>query len=154
MKESSPSHQSAAAALPGPCFCGNLRRATRVVTRVYEEEFRGVGLTGSTQLAVLRAVSRVGAMRQRDLGETLWIDETTMTRTLRPLLAKGWIQLKEGQDKREKMVSLTKSGQRQIELALPAWERAQARLKRVLPAGLWDAMMESLPVVAQAGERA
>ena len=154
MKDS-PANLPEPAPLPaGPCFCGNLRRATRVVTRVYEEEFRSVGFTGSTQLALLRVLSRVGTMRQRDLGEALGVDETTLTRTLRPMLAKGWLQLKEGDDRREKLVSLTEGGRRQIVLAQPAWERAQARIKGVLPAGLWDSMMESLAVVAKEGERA
>jgi DNA-binding MarR family transcriptional regulator len=153
VKDSTPDIQKVAA-LPGPCFCGNLRRATRTITRVYEEEYRSVGLNGTTQLVVLRVLSRVEAMRQRDLGKALAIDETTLTRTLRPLLEKGWLKLREGEDRREKMISVTKSGQRQIELALPAWERAQARIRRVLPEGLWDAMMESLPVVARAGENA
>lgn len=154
MKDSLSAPPAHAAALPAPCFCGNLRRAARTVTRVYEEEFRGVGFTGSTQYTLLRVLSRVDAMRQRDLGESLGVDETTLTRTLRPLLEKGWLHLKEGNDRREKMISLTKSGRRQIELALPAWERAQARIKRVLPPGLWDAMMESLPMVARASEKA
>lgn len=152
VKNSSPTLPEPASVLP--CFCGNLRRATRTVTRVYEEEFRSVGFTGSTQYALLRVLGRADAIRQRDLGETLCVDETTLTRTLRPLLGKGWVRLSEGEDRREKMISLTKSGQRQVELALPAWERAQARIRRVLPAGLWEAMMESLPTVARATESA
>src|ERR1700679_3376191 len=63
--------------LPGSCFCGNLRRATRTVTRVYEEEFRSVGFTGSTQYTVLRTVGRAETMCQRDLGRILGVDETT-----------------------------------------------------------------------------
>jgi DNA-binding MarR family transcriptional regulator len=138
----------------GACFCGNLRRAARIVTRVYEEEYRTVGFTGATQFGVLRVLKRSGAMRQRDLGEILAVDETTLTRTLRPLLAKAWIRLDEGADRREKLVSLTKAGERQIVVAQPAWERAQARIKKALPARLWDALMEGLPEVAKAGEKA
>ena len=132
------------------CFCGNLRRTSRMVTRVYEEEFRSVGFTGSTQYGVLRALNRTGATRQRDLGESLAIDEATLSRTLKPLLKKGWVQLGAGSDRREKMISLTKSGRQQVEIGLPAWERAQERIKQALPAGLWDAMMTSLPEVARA----
>jgi len=154
MKDSPAAVTTPPAAWTGPCFCGNLRRATRTVTRVYEEEFRGVGFTGSTQYTLLRVLAGSAGMRQRDLGESLGIDETTLTRTLRPLLEKGWLDLREGNDRREKLISLTKSGRRQTQLALPAWERAQARIKKVLPAGLWEALMEALPQVARASERA
>jgi DNA-binding MarR family transcriptional regulator len=154
MKDELPNSPKDIAGLPGACFCGNLRRATRTVTRVYEEEFRSVGFTGSTQYALLRALLRAEAVRQRDLGGILGADETTVTRTLKPLVEKGWVRLKPGEDRREKMISLTKSGHHQIEVALPAWERAQARIKRVLPAGLWEAMMESLPTLSRATEGA
>jgi DNA-binding MarR family transcriptional regulator len=154
MKDSPATLLANDALLPGSCFCGNLRRATRTVTRVYEEEFRGVGFTGSTQYTVLRTLARAGTMCQRDLGKSLGVDETTLTRTLKPLFLKGWVVLKEGSDRREKIISLSKSGHRQIELALPAWSRAQARIRKVLPAGLWASLMEALPLVAKAGEGA
>lgn len=154
MKRTSAESPDSDDAHPGMCFCGNLRRATRTVTRVYEEEFRGVGFTGSTQYTVLRTVGRAESLCQRDLGKYLGVDETTLTRTLRPLLEKGWLVLREGSDRREKLVSLTKSGRRQVELALPAWNRAQARIRKAMPAGLWDSLMEALPLVAKAGEGA
>jgi DNA-binding MarR family transcriptional regulator len=136
------------------CFCSNLRRATRAVTRVYEEEFRSVGFTGSTQFHVLSAVNRKGSIRQRDLGQTLDVDETTIARTLQPLFQKGWLTHAEGDDRREKWIATTEAGKKQIEQARPAWERAQTRIKKVLPANVWEALMESLPKVAQLSEGA
>jgi DNA-binding MarR family transcriptional regulator len=139
---------------PGLCFCSNLRRALRVVNRVYEEEFRSAGFSGSTQYNVLVAVNRMGSIRQRDLGQKLDVDETTIARTLRPLFLKGWLTHGEGDDRREKWIAVTEAGKAQIEHARPAWERAQGRIKKVLPANLWDALMESLPKVAELGEGA
>ncbi|HEY1787786.1 MAG TPA: hypothetical protein VGJ73_06500, partial [Verrucomicrobiae bacterium] len=54
--------------LSTPCFCANLRRATRAVTRIYEEEFRSAGFTGATQYHVLTALKRTGPVRQQELG--------------------------------------------------------------------------------------
>ena len=147
--------ESPAAKLTNPvCFCQNLRRTTRAVTRVYEEEFRTVGFTGATQYSVLSAIGRMESVRQADLSEALDLDETTVTRTLKPLLDKGWITQTEGEDRREKWVALTKAGKEQILRAKPAWERAQSRLKSVLPPGVWDVMLETLPEVARLTESA
>lgn len=137
-----------------PCFCANLRRASRAVTRVYEEEFRSAGFTGATQYHVLTVLSRTGSVRQQDLGLLLDLDETTIARTLRPLFQMGWIQHKQGKDRREKWIALSPSGRQQLERSRPAWDRAQARMKKVLPAGMWDSLIESLPVLAEYGERA
>jgi DNA-binding MarR family transcriptional regulator len=140
--------------LNSPCFCANLRRATRAVTRVYEEEFRGVGFTGATQYHVLTVLGRTGSVRQQDLGVLLDIDETTVARTLRPLFQMGWLGHQEGKDRREKWITLTASGRQQLERARPAWERAQARMRKVLPAGMWDSLIDSLPKIAECGEGA
>src|SRR5262249_17949853 len=51
-----------------PCLCLALRRASRAVSRLYDEELRGVGLR-TTQYSVLRLLRDTGEVRQRDLGE-------------------------------------------------------------------------------------
>jgi DNA-binding MarR family transcriptional regulator len=137
-----------------PCFCANLRRASRAVTRVYEEEFRNTGFTGVTQYHVLGVVERSGAVRQRDLGTLLDLDETTVARTLKPLFEKGWLEQEAGKDRREKWITLTAGGRQQLERARPAWERAQARIKRALPRNMWDSLMESMPKIAELSESA
>ena len=137
-----------------PCFCANLRRASRAITRVYEEEFRNTGFTGSTQYHVLGVVERSGAVRQRDLGTLLDLDETTVTRTLKPLFEKGWLEHEEGKDRREKWITLTAGGRQQLEHGRPAWNRAQGRIKRALPKGMWESMLESMPKIAELSESA
>jgi DNA-binding MarR family transcriptional regulator len=136
------------------CLCANLRRATRAVTHVYEEEFRRAGFTGATQFHVLRVVAQAGSLRQGDLGVLLDLDKTTITRTLKPLFQKGWLAQKAGKDGREKWVKLTRAGEQQIRHARPAWEQAQARMREALPAGMWDLFMESLPKLADLSGRA
>jgi DNA-binding MarR family transcriptional regulator len=140
--------------LSTPCFCANLRRATRAVTRIYEEEFRSAGFTGATQYHVLTALKRTGPVRQQELGRFLDIDETTIVRTLKPLFKKGWLGHEEGKDRREKWIALTPAGRQQAERARPAWERAQARMRKVLPEPIWDSLIESLPKVAELSEQA
>ena len=56
-----------------PCLCGRLRRASRTLTRLYDEALGPVGLT-VTQFSILRTLSRAGARptpSERD-GDEFW----------------------------------------------------------------------------------
>ena len=131
-----------------PCLCSALRQASRAVSRLYDEEMRGVGLR-TTQHALLRRLSRTGEVRQRDLGGLTSLDETTLTRNLRPLIDAGWIAVSPGEDRREKHVRLTGDGAAKLREARPAWERAQERLRSRLPDETWSGLLDLLPEVTR-----
>jgi DNA-binding MarR family transcriptional regulator len=131
-----------------PCLCNALRRASRAASRVYDQELRGVGLR-NTQYSLLSLLHRAGEIRQGDLGPLTVLDETTLTRTLRPLVAQGWAAVREGKDRRERLVSITAAGTAKLAKARPAWERAQKRLQSSLPKGVWENLMNVLPEVAR-----
>src|ERR1700724_2467579 len=111
-----------------PCLCNALRQASRAVSRLYDLELRGVGLR-TTQYSLLRHLSRAGEVRQRDLGGMTSLDETTLTRNLRPLIDAGWVAIGSGEDRREKLVQITGAGRAKVQEARPAWERAQERMR-------------------------
>ena len=134
---------------PMPCLCAALRQAARAVTRIYDAELRGTGLR-STQHSLLRLLDRVGEVRQGDLGEMASLDETTLTRNLRPLQKSGWVTIRAGADRREKLVAITEAGRTKMEQARPAWSRAQERMRRSLPKGTWDSLFATLPDVTKA----
>src|SRR5262249_52815145 len=92
-----------------PCLCNALRQATRAVSRLYDEELRGAGLR-TTQYSLLLRLRSAGEVRQRDLGGLTSLDETTLTRSLRPLIDAGWVAVRPGEDRREKLVRLTDAG--------------------------------------------
>jgi len=71
-----------------PCACQNLRRVTRVVTRIYDEELRKAGLE-VTQFGLLTALAAMGEANQKRLSEGFAMDSTTLTRTLGLLLRQG-----------------------------------------------------------------
>jgi DNA-binding MarR family transcriptional regulator len=131
-----------------PCLCNALRQASRAVSRLYDEELRGVGLR-TTQYSLLRVLARAGRVRQRDLGGLTSLDETTLTRNLRPLLKSGWVAVRSGEDRREKLFTVTEAGTAKLAEARPAWERAQARMRALLPEGAWQGLMAILPEVAR-----
>jgi DNA-binding MarR family transcriptional regulator len=131
-----------------PCLCNALRQASRAVSRLYDEELRGIGLR-TTQYSLLLLIRRSGEVRQRDLAELTLHDETSLTRSLRPLVDARWVAVRTGEDRREKWFRITADGLAKLEEARPAWERAQARTQALLPEGAWRGLMEILPEVAR-----
>src|SRR5712691_6507500 len=124
-----------------PCLCNALRQATRAVSRLYDEDLRGVGLR-TTQYSLLQRLRASGEVRQRDLGELTSLDETTLTRNLRPLIDAGWVAIRPGEDRREKLVRLTDAGAAKLHEARPAWQRAQERMRSRMPKGTWSSLLD------------
>ena len=131
------------------CACASLRRTARVVTQLYQTELQGTGLR-ATQFTLLQALEQLGAASQGALGRLLALDPTTLSRTLPPLERAGWIRAAAGRDRREVRWSLTPAGRRRLAGALPAWERAQERLRTGLPAKHWRMLIEDLASVGAA----
>jgi DNA-binding MarR family transcriptional regulator len=130
-----------------------LRRASRAVTQVYDQELRGSGLR-VTQFTLLQALELSGNLTQGRLGELLSLDSTTLTRTLRPLLGRGWMRSLPGEDRRERHFQLTPAGRRQLQYARPGWERAQQRLQKALGVRDWQGLQTVLVAVTEAAQRA
>jgi len=124
-----------------PCGCANLRRAARVITRLYDAALRPSGL-GAAQFTLLQALHTAPGMSQKDLAGLLEIDSTTLTRTLAPLRRAGWLRSAAGDDRRELRLALAPAGKRVYLRALPDWERAQADFVRALGAENWNRLME------------
>ena len=119
-----------------PCACANLRRASRIVSQLYDRELRQAGLR-SSQFTLLQALVRARDISQGRLGEVLGLDSTTLTRTLALLRRKRWIQAKPGKDRRQIRLALTAEGTRAFQRAKPYWLRAQRRLRKALGDAHW-----------------
>ena len=120
-----------------PCMCANLRRATRALTQRYDEALRPLGLT-ITQFTILQALSLSGAITQGKLGEILAMDSTTLTRTLAVMSGHGWVAKKYGTDRRERLLRLTRTGESELNRAIPQWRSTQETLRARLGKHRWD----------------
>jgi DNA-binding MarR family transcriptional regulator len=125
-----------------PCACANLRRADRAVSQFYDAALRPSGLR-ITQFTLLQALTLASGVSQKQLGELLQIDSTTLTRTLAPLRKKGWLRSAAGTDRRELRLALTAAGKREYERALPDWRKAQAGLRKALGKQNWDHLIDT-----------
>src|ERR1700688_2892720 len=119
------------------CMCAGLRRASRALTQLYEEELRPVGMR-ATQFTVLQVLALAGELTQGELGRMLAMDSTTLTRTLRIMTRHSWISKRRGSDRREWRLRLSKAGETQLKRALPPWEKVQTQLRRQLGVGQWE----------------
>jgi DNA-binding MarR family transcriptional regulator len=114
-----------------PCTCANLRRAARAVTRIYNQELQREGIE-ITQFTLLMALDRTGEIAQGKLGKLLALDSTTLTRMLELLKKHGWVQAKEGDDRRVRIFRLTTAGREKFQQSLRYWKRAQDRVRTAL----------------------
>jgi DNA-binding MarR family transcriptional regulator len=108
------------------CPAMRARQASRALGRIFDEALRPLGLQLS-QLPLLCAAAMAGEAGASigALARGIVIDPTTLTRGIRPLEKAGLLRVaRSPQDKRTRMVFLTRSGERTIERAFPAWQRA------------------------------
>jgi DNA-binding MarR family transcriptional regulator len=71
-----------------------------------------------------------------DLAEILAMDRTTMTRNLKLLRDRGFVE--------SGRIALTAKGRRSAVIALPLWERAQARFVGSLGSERWESLIDEL----------
>ena len=139
----------AAALFDLPCACQNLRRVTRVVTRIYDQELRKAGLE-ITQFGLLTALAATEEANQKRLSAGFAMDSTTLTRTLGLLLKQGWVRVRRGHDRRERLFRLTQEGKRKMAEAQQYWERAEQRLRTELGDEGWKSMKQTVSRITSA----
>lgn len=92
-----------------PCICFNVRKASKIITSIYEKMFKPVGLT-APQGVLLASVRELGPLTVNQLAEAVATDRTTLTRNLKILKRDGLISLSPGEDKRIKKIAITEEG--------------------------------------------
>jgi DNA-binding MarR family transcriptional regulator len=106
---------------------------------VYDEELRHANLE-VTHFGLLTALAKTGEINQKGLSDGLTMDSTTLTRTLSLLRKQGWVTVRHGEDRRERLYRLTPEGERHLAAARPYWARAQSRFRRQLSDRDWTAI--------------
>lgn len=107
------------------CICGNLRKTTRVVTKIYDKFLQPSGLL-ITQFHLLGATAAYSPIAFSPLAKQLDLDPTTLARNLQPLAKAGLVVISPGQDRRTRMVQITRLGWKALDTALPLWGKAQS----------------------------
>jgi DNA-binding MarR family transcriptional regulator len=103
-----------------------------------------------TQFGLLTALGETGEINQKRLSAGFAMDSTTLTRTLERLREQGWISVKQGKDRRERLFCLTAAGKRQMAKAKPHWDLAEFKLRQELGEKGWKEMKEAVVLLTKA----
>src|SRR5262245_48158161 len=135
------------------CACATIRRASRAVTQLYDTWLRDHGIEGP-QFALLAMLDRLGECSHTTMGQRFDLDKTTLSRHLKLLKKRGWIQIARGIDARDRRVTLTPARPRRLAAARPAWQKAQSQLRSAFGGREWDTMLRVLDGVTHAARLA
>ena len=134
------------------CTCGQLRKAARTVTLLYDNAFKSSGLL-STQLGVLHTICKSECAKISDLADELDMDRTTLTRNLSILERQGFIKISIGSDHRTRIVTATTKGRNAVTKALPLWNEIQGEVKQEMGEAKWREMIGNLSQFIDAADR-
>jgi MarR family transcriptional regulator for hemolysin len=126
---------------PEMCLAHALRRADRVVSQLYNEHLAPLGIR-VTQFAILRALDVLGTTTASQIQDVLVMDQTTVSRALKPLVRDGYVSVAEGATKREKSLSLSREGKKLYQQATGPWSVAQELFRSKLAKGQDDLLIE------------
>ena len=115
----------------GVCLGGCVRKLNRMVSAIYDGALANAGLKTS-QFSVLVSVANRKQARPAELTKHLQLDESTLSRNVERMCARGWLRLVQEADRRSHVIEVTDKGQALIRKCLPAWQKAQAEVSRRL----------------------
>jgi DNA-binding MarR family transcriptional regulator len=126
------------------CAYFDLRRASRALSRFYDDFMRDIPIKG-TQFSFLRMIMMEKELTLSTLGRYMAMDRTSVTRALDPLIRDKFVKIRKSEDDgRVRYVSLTKKGREAVEHAEPFWRQAQEALLDVIGSTRWQSLRSVL----------
>lgn len=132
------------------CACFNIRKASRAVTKLFDEALQPTGLR-STQFVTLLIVHLHQPVSLPVLAKELVIDRTTLTRNLAVLQKTGFLESSLPNGKRSRVFRLTDDGVQALTEGIPLWEKAQSGFLTQFGLAKWR---DTLVVLSEAVETA
>ena len=126
------------------CVVWKIRRAARVLTRIYDEALAPCGLT-SMQLGTLDALGDFGPTTLARLAEIGSHEKSATWRGLQPLMRRGLVE-RVAPEARADRYAISPAGAALLEEALVHWRRVQGEIVGLLGEDVdhLDAMIEKL----------
>jgi DNA-binding MarR family transcriptional regulator len=124
-------YRRAADSIARSCVAVRLRLLNRVITNLFDDALRPLGLKVS-QLHILVVTAKLGLAQPAKVCDLFRLDVSTLSRNVERLRARGWLEVVPGADARTQPFQLTALGRRVLERAVPAWEKAQQQAEELL----------------------
>jgi len=126
------------------CLCLHVQRAARALARRFDDALRPLGLTQG-QFSLLMSLNRPQPPSIGEVSALLAMDRTTVTANVKPLERRGLVKVRvDREDRRNRRLELTPSGQALLAAAAPIWQRAHAATERRLRSSSPDILRASL----------
>ena len=113
------------------CISTRVRQLSRIITRVYDDALRPLGITAS-QFTLLTQLAQQDGITAVEIGHALDIEKSTLSRNLKRLLALGHITMDPPAGRRGRGLHLTPKGESVIQRGFPVWKDAQTKTVRVM----------------------
>lgn len=113
------------------CYCIDLRRAANTLSALYDTYLKPAEVTVN-QYSLLVNLSRLEPCTIQILADTVGLERTTLTRTLRPLLERGLIHDMADTGRRDRRLELTEDGRETVQKGRELWTQAQTEVERRL----------------------
>ncbi len=113
------------------CLAVRMRMLNRVVTNIYDDALRPLGLKVS-QMNILVATAKMGMARPAEVCHRLHLDASTLSRNVERMKARGWLEVVPDEDGRAQPFRLTAQGRKLLQKAAPAWQKAQRKARAIL----------------------
>ncbi|WP_286830029.1 MULTISPECIES: MarR family winged helix-turn-helix transcriptional regulator [Kordiimonas] len=131
----------------GQCACQKIRKASRTITRRYDDALKPFGLTGN-QFTMLTIISLADKVTLSRLAEIIGMERTTLIRNLKPLERAGLVTIAAEESRRAKHATISSQGLNTLSKALPVWRNTQASLKADLGDKTWQVVHQGLDAIS------
>ena len=113
------------------CIAMRVRRLNRVVTKIYDDHFRPLGLR-TAQQTMLVAISLMKTPTPTHLERRLSLEKSTVSRNVERMQRHGWVEFVPGEDGRSHHLKMTAKGAKLLRESAAAWQLAQKKVVSVL----------------------
>ena len=124
-------HNHAIDSIARNCIAVRIRLLNRVVTNLYDDALRGIGLRVS-QLNILVVTAKLGLATPAKVCSVLQLDASTLSRNVERMRLKKWLEVVPDKDARAQRFRLTHQGRRLLKRAVPAWKKGQRQATNLL----------------------
>jgi DNA-binding MarR family transcriptional regulator len=128
---------------PSICVLRHVTRTSRSIVAAFDAALQPAGVTG-LQFNLLMTLARAGPMNVNGVAAAVGMHPSTVPRLIAPLARRRLVRSRAGKDRRERVMAVTKSGNRTLLAAYPYWAAVQRRVETHMGDQGWSRAMEVL----------